>query len=61
MSDHFGRPASICRHRDETVHSYEQWETLTSFIIDLTEGKMVYTSGPPCSHAYATIAMGKTR
>jgi len=61
MSDHFGRPASICRHRDESVHSYEQWETLTSFIIDLTEGKMVYTSGPPCSYAYSTIAMGKTR
>ncbi len=59
LKDHFGHPDSICRHRDERLHSNEQWETLTSMIIDLTEGKMLYASGPPCAHPYETIAMGK--
>lgn len=59
LKDHFGHPDSICRHRDERLHPNEQWETLTSMIIDLTEGKMLYTAGPPCSHAYETISMGE--
>jgi len=57
LKDHFGHPDSICRHRDERLHPMEQWETLTSMIIDLTEGKMLYTAGPPCSYPYKTIAM----
>lgn len=61
LKDHFGYPNSICRHRDEDLHPNEQWETLTSMIIDLTEGKMLYTSGPPCSHSYETIVMEKTK
>ncbi len=59
LKDHFGHPDSICRHRDERLHENEQWETLTSMMIDLTEGKILYTSGPPCSHRYETIAMGR--
>lgn len=57
LKDHFGYPDSICRHRDEFLQSNEQWETLTSMIIDLTEGKMIYTAGPPCSYPYETIAI----
>lgn len=60
LKDHFGYPNSICRHRDEGLHPYEQWETLTSVIIDLTEGQMLYTSGPPCSHPYESIAIERT-
>jgi isopenicillin-N N-acyltransferase-like protein len=60
LTDHFGYPGSICRHRDEHLHRYEQWETLTSMIIDLTEAKMLYTAGPPCSHPYETVAMAET-
>jgi hypothetical protein len=30
-------------------------------IIDLTEGKMLYTEGPPCSHPYRLIAMEKAK
>jgi len=57
LTDHFGHPGSICRHRDERLHPYEQWETLTSMIIDLTEARMLYTAGPPCSYPYDTINM----
>jgi len=35
LRDHFGYPDSICRHRDERLSPYEQWETLTSMIIVL--------------------------
>lgn len=59
LKDHFAYPNSICRHRDERSKPIEQWETLTSMIIDLTEGKMLYTEGPPCSNSYKTIAMDK--
>lgn len=57
MKDHFGYPNSICRHRDERLHPREQWETLTSIIVDLTEGKMLYTNGPPCFNTYESIAI----
>ena len=61
LKDHFGHPNSICRHRDDRVHPNEQWETLTSIIIDLTKGKMLYTNGPPCSNPYEIITMGDNR
>jgi len=57
LKDHFGRPDSICRHRDERLKPSEQWETLTSIIINLTEGRMFYTAGPPCSNQYESITM----
>jgi isopenicillin-N N-acyltransferase-like protein len=55
MTDHFGKPNSICRHRDERLNPNEQWETLTSMIMDLTEGKLLYTNGPPCLNPYKSI------
>jgi len=57
LTDHFGHPNSICRHRDERYELIDQWETLCSTIMDLSEGKMLYTEGPPCSNPYKTIAM----
>ena len=56
MKDHFGHPNSICRHRDPRLTPNEQWETLTSMIMDLSEGTLRYTDGPPCSHAYERIS-----
>ena len=57
LSDHFGYPQSICRHRMESLNPNEQSETCTSVIIDLTEGEMLYTDGPPCCHDYKLITM----
>jgi isopenicillin-N N-acyltransferase-like protein len=58
MSDHFGYPHSICRHRAAEVHPYEQFESLSSIIMDLTAGKMHYSYGPPCSNKHELVAMG---
>lgn len=57
LMDHFGFPNSICRHPDERLNPYEQWESLSSIIINLSEGKMFYTFGQPCSNPYLSIAM----
>ena len=57
LTDHFGHPNSICRHRDERYELIDQWETLCSIIMDLSEGKMLYTEGPPCSNSYRTISI----
>lgn len=59
LTDHFAYPNSICRHRDNSANPFAQFETLTSLIIDLTEGKMHYTEGPPCSHPYKTIMIDR--
>jgi isopenicillin-N N-acyltransferase like protein len=55
MGDHFGNPNSICRHRDPRLGSNEQWETLTSMIMDLSDGTLFYTDGPPCSHPHEKV------
>lgn len=57
LSDHFGYPRSICRHRIDDLNPNEQAETTTSVIIDLTEGEMLYTDGPPCSNIYKSLTM----
>lgn len=57
LKDHFGYPDSICRHRDERVGPKEQWETLSSMIMDLAAGVMLYTAGPPCCHPYNRILL----
>ena len=57
LKDHFGFPNSICRHRNDGLNPFAQWETLTSFVIDLTEGKMHYTEGPPCRRPYKVMSI----
>jgi len=57
LTDHFGYPNSICRHRDPGLNPHAQWETLTSLVIDLTEGRMHYTEGTPCSQPYKTLSI----
>ena len=56
LKDHFGFPDSICRHRDPRLDPREQWETLTSLIVDLSTGELHYTTGPPCLHPYEILA-----
>jgi isopenicillin-N N-acyltransferase-like protein len=59
LTDHLGHPNSICRHRDQRMNPNEQWETLTSMMVDLTDGIMSYTAGPPCTNTYEHISMDK--
>lgn len=60
LKGHFGYTNFIRRHRDERLNLNEQWETLTSKIVDLTEGKMLYTTEPPRSHSYESIVLEET-
>ncbi len=57
LKDHFGHPHSICRHADESLPSYERWESLTSMVMNLTRGEMYYTAGPPCSNPYEAVRL----
>jgi len=52
LMDHFSYPDSICRHPDEAFPEMDQWMTLASIIIDLTEMTLRYTEGPPCTGPY---------
>lgn len=52
LRDHFGRPASICRHVDETLPEQEHVQTNASFVINLTERRLLATQGPPCEDDY---------
>ncbi|HHE41023.1 MAG TPA: hypothetical protein ENL12_00035 [Dehalococcoidia bacterium] len=52
LTDHFSYPDSICRHPDGRFPRMEQWMTLSSIILDLTEMTLRYTDGPPCSGPY---------
>lgn len=55
LRDHFGKPASICRHIDENSPEEEQYRTNGSFILDLTNQRMFATQGPPCQTEYRTF------
>lgn len=58
LSDHFGRPASVCRHVDRDAHPQERTQTDASVIIDLTDRTLRATCGPPCEAAYGTYRLG---
>lgn len=52
LKDHANAPRSICRHEDESVPVDEQYRTVTSVVIDLHDGNMWATAGPPCQSSY---------
>lgn len=56
LRDHEGHPNSVCRHPDpERVGAYE---TVTSVIMDLDEGALWVSDGPPCGSAYQELRIG---
>ncbi len=55
LCDHFSYPDSICRHPDESCDKIDQWQTLASIIIDLTELTLRYTEGPACTGPYRVV------
>lgn len=52
LRDHFGRPASICRHVDEDLPERERIQTDGSYIVDLENRRLLATMGPPCEGEY---------
>lgn len=59
LRDHFGHPASICRHVDESVPAVERDRTNASFVMDLTERALYGTYGPPCESEYRRFDFGE--
>lgn len=57
LKDHFGYPNALCRHRDSRLKASDQWETLTSIIMDLRKATMMFASGPPCKNEYQTLTL----
>lgn len=57
LGDHFGRPASICRHVDEDAHRHERTQTDVSVVADLTERSLRAARGPPCESSYRTYRL----
>ena len=55
LRDHFGKPASICSHVDESLPKPEWGRTNGSFLIDLTDRRMLATDGPPCESRYVSF------
>ena len=52
LRDHFGRPASICRHADEDLPERERVHTNGSYVVDLEDRRLLATRGPPCKGEY---------
>jgi isopenicillin-N N-acyltransferase-like protein len=54
-SDHFDYPNSICRHPDPRLHLDDQFETITSVIMNLKQRRMYMTEGTPCQSPYKYV------
>lgn len=52
LSDHEGAPNSVCAHADGSVPPAADYATIASVVMDLTEGILWITDGPPCRAAY---------
>lgn len=52
LRDHFGKPASICRHTQPDADENALSHTNVSVIMDLNERRMLVTNGPPCENEY---------
>ena len=57
LRDHFGKPASICRHPDQELDERERLQTDGSYVIDLENRSLHATNGPPCERSYAEFTV----
>jgi isopenicillin-N N-acyltransferase-like protein len=55
MSDHFGRPDSVCNHPNPDNPWWDQNETVASSVVDLTTGEYWIAHGNPCEHDYELL------
>jgi len=58
LRDHFGEPASVCSHVDESLPPEEYGQTNASFVIDLDRRRIHAVRGPPCEGEYETYELG---
>ncbi len=58
LSDHDGRPTSICRHRGDDPRADDEMETLGAVVAVPDERALYVTDGFPCSNPLLKFAMG---
>ena len=62
LGDHENRPESICRHWEDAPDDTPEGlllETVASVIMDLNEGKLWVTAGPPCQDSYSEHVLSR--
>jgi len=57
LSDHEGRPYSVCRHESEAEPEGQRYATVASVVMDVDAGRMWVTDGPPCSGDRLEVAL----
>jgi isopenicillin-N N-acyltransferase-like protein len=57
LSDHFSKPASICRHPDTTLPEPKRVITVASVAIDLNARAVYVTDGQPCQSSFQRVAL----
>ncbi len=57
LSDHVGHPNGVCQHVDANEPAHEQYVTVTSIILDLSQRLMFVTDGAPCERPYHCLAL----
>jgi isopenicillin-N N-acyltransferase-like protein len=60
LRDHDDYPDGICRHLNPDDAEEERYITVTSAIMDLEEGSLRLTDGPPCEHLYDGYSLPHT-
>jgi isopenicillin-N N-acyltransferase-like protein len=56
LADHVNAPASVCRHRDESLPEPEQSMTVAAALVDLDERRLYVSEGPPCERGFEPVA-----
>lgn len=55
FADHAGHPFGVCTHEDTRAVVVDQYATIASLVMDLTERRMWLASGTPCSAPYVEL------
>ena len=55
FTDHAGHPFGVCSHEDTRVVVVDQYATIASLVMDLSEKRMWLASGNPCTAPYLEL------
>jgi isopenicillin-N N-acyltransferase-like protein len=55
FADHAGHPFGVCTHEDTGAVVVDQYATIASLVMDLTERRMWLASGTPCAAPYLEL------
>ncbi len=55
FADHAGHPFGVCSHEDAKAVYVDQYATIASLVMDLTDRRMWLASGNPCTAPYTEL------